>query len=223
MLLTTALGLDFVFRGTSRWAWSRSRSASARRSMPGVWYWVADASQILRVPAWLAVRGGHGDRPGLGRLCAGVRLAEAGLGLGFSGSSPRGRSVGLIHLSQTVIVSADLMVVGLLSRVGGGRALRGAAPDDLGGHGVRDDLPAGRLPHAFEELAGVAGRGPAGSWTSRSGSWCRGSSRWPWGGRCWRGRWSGSAAAGIPRRGPLLALGIWRAPLLSLAFLYQSP
>ena len=84
-----------------------------------------DASRIAWVPAWLALGEACGialvwvcysRQYGLPRPVLGMRFLRVFL--------RRGRSVCLIQVAQTVIGSADLMVVGLMSQLGRRRALR---------------------------------------------------------------------------------------------------
>ena len=117
LLVTTALGLDFVYRSTERMGLvALSLCIRTLVYAGGVWFWVSDASRIVWVPAWLALGEASGialvwtcyaRRYGLPRPLFGVRFLRILL--------QRGRSVCLIQVAQTVIGSADLMVVGLMS------------------------------------------------------------------------------------------------------------
>ena len=78
---------------------------------------MADASRIAWVPAWLAL--GEACGIGLVWVCYARQygLPRPVLGLRFLRVFlRRGRSVCLIQVAQTVIGSADLMVVGLMSQ-----------------------------------------------------------------------------------------------------------
>lgn len=118
MLMTTALGLDFVYRGLERMGLV-AMSLFIRTAIyaAGVLYWVGDSSRILYVPLFLILGETVGislvwfcysrqfglPRPSL----RGGRFLRVFLG--------RGRSVYLIQVSQAVIGSIDLLAVGLLS------------------------------------------------------------------------------------------------------------
>jgi O-antigen/teichoic acid export membrane protein len=117
MLFTTASGLDFVYRGTECMG-LLAISLSLRTFIyaVGVLAWVGDASRIVWVPVWLAV----GEATGIGLVWLHYlkdhRLPRPRLGLRvLSIIVQRGRTVCLIQLSQAVISTADLMVVGLMS------------------------------------------------------------------------------------------------------------
>ncbi len=118
LLLSTALGLDFVFRGREA-VGLVACSLLVRTAVycTGVWWFVSGPTRILWVPGWLALGEFTGialvwiaytyrfglPKPELGRRFLAVFLS-------------RGRLIGLIHLCQAVIVSADLLVVGLWCR-----------------------------------------------------------------------------------------------------------
>jgi O-antigen/teichoic acid export membrane protein len=118
LLLTTALGLDFVYRGLERMGLV-AVSLLVRTAIYalGVWFWVADPSQIVWVPVWLVTGEVCGialvwvcytrryglPRPALGRRFLGVFLR-------------RGRPIYAIQVAQAAIGSIDLLVVGLMSR-----------------------------------------------------------------------------------------------------------
>jgi len=224
LLFSTALGLDFVFRGHER-VGLVAVSLIVRTAVycAGVWFWVADVGQILLVPVWLAA----GEFTGIGLVWVAysVRygLPRPSLGLRFLVVFlRRGRSVGLIHLCQAVIVSADLLVVGVMSQwseVG-----RYSAP-------LRISAAVMAFGLIFQQVL----------FPSLARSW-RASPE--------TGRRLLDAAvrvlvtgfvpiavggsvlaeplvrfllpAEFHQSGLILALGIWRAPLLCLAFLYQS-
>ena len=185
----------------------------------------ADASRIVWVPAWLVAGRGLRDRAGLGLLrpdssaCPGRRCGGRFLAVFLR----RGRSVCLIQLSQAVIGSADLLVVGLMSPWADVGLLRRPAPDGHGGADLRADLPAGRLPRPVADLAGRRRTRAGGRSTRWSRCWCSGLVPIAVGATSWPSRWSGCCCRrSTPDAALLLALGIWRAPLLSLAFLYQT-
>ena len=118
LLLTTALGLDFVFRANeSIGLVAVSLVLRTCIYCTGVSFLVHDASQILMVPACLAV----GEFSGIA-LVWGVYAARFGFPHPKFGGRfsvvllERGRSIGLIHLCQAILVSVDLFVVGLMNR-----------------------------------------------------------------------------------------------------------
>ncbi|CAN5885120.1 flippase [soil metagenome] len=119
MLLTTAVGLDFVYRGLERMSLV-ALSLVIRTSIYalGVALLVSDASRITWVPACLV----------LGEVC-GIALVWVCYTRRFGLPRPtlrggrfvraivrRGRPVYLIQVSQAVISSSDLLVVVLMSR-----------------------------------------------------------------------------------------------------------
>ena len=119
MLLTTAIGLDFVYRGLERMGLV-AVSLLIRTAIyaVGVGIWVTDASRIEWVPICLV----------LGEIC-GIALVWGHYVRTYGMPRPtlhatralrtiirRGRPVYLIQISQAVIGSADLLVVGVLSQ-----------------------------------------------------------------------------------------------------------
>jgi O-antigen/teichoic acid export membrane protein len=117
MLFTTAIGLDFVYRGTECMG-LLAVSLCFRTFVyaVGVLAFVGDASRIFWVPIWLAV----GEASGIALVwlhyLKHYRMPRPRSGLRFlTIIVQRGRTVCLIQLSQAVIGTADLMVVGLLS------------------------------------------------------------------------------------------------------------
>jgi O-antigen/teichoic acid export membrane protein len=117
MLFTTAIGLDFVYRGTERMG-LLAVSLCLRTAVyaVGVLAWVADARRLVWVPIWLAI----GETTGIALVWLHYlkhhRAPRPRLGLRFLRIIvQRGRTVCLIQLSQAVISTADLMVVGLCS------------------------------------------------------------------------------------------------------------
>ncbi|MDR3634547.1 MAG: lipopolysaccharide biosynthesis protein [Isosphaeraceae bacterium] len=223
MLLTTAMGIDFVYRGTERMGLT-AFSLCLRTVVyaTGVWLWVSDATRIVWVPAWLVL----GEALGIGLVWACYTrqygLPRPILGMRFIRVFlHRGRSVVHIQVAQTIINSADLMVVGLL-----------CAWSDVGCYGLPHRMIAAILTFGliFQQVA----------FPMLSRSWrqtvCAG-----------RETLNGLvevvlmglvpvAVGGSLLAGPLvrllpeeysgasilLAVGIWRAPLLTLAFLYQT-
>jgi O-antigen/teichoic acid export membrane protein len=224
MLFTTAIGLDFVFRGTERMGLV-ALSLCIRTGIYalGVLLCVRDSSRIAWVPVWLT----GGEVVGIGLVwmsyLKNYRLPRPRISLRFlSIMVQRGRTVCLIQLSQAVIISADLLVVGFLSSWG-----------DVGRYGAPYRMVTALLTFglilqqaAFPALSRL--------WREKAGA----------------GREAldslvevlmtglvpvavgctiladplvhlvlPSAYAGA---GTLLALGIWRAPLLILAYLYQT-
>ncbi len=118
MLVTTALGIDFVYRGRER-VGLVAVSLCLRTAVYalGVWFTVTDASRIAWVPAWLAFGEACGialvwicytRKYGFPRPVLGARFLKVFL--------RRGRPVALIQFSQAVIGSADLLAVGLMSQ-----------------------------------------------------------------------------------------------------------
>ena len=224
MLLPTALGLDFVFRGLERMGLV-AISLYIRTSVfaAGVWLWVDDRSRVAWVPAWLVA----GEALGIG-------LVWFWYGREFGMPRPvynrrflrilvhRCRPVLMIQVAQTMLGTVDLMVVGLLrpwEEVGlyGAPHRMMAAALTLGmifqqvvfpslARSWRDSPADGR--RALDALVRILTLGlvpMAVGATILAGPLVR---------------------ALLPRSfeggAILLALGIWRAPLLTLAFLYQT-
>jgi O-antigen/teichoic acid export membrane protein len=224
MLFTTAIGLDFVFRGRERMGLV-ALSLCIRTGIyaAGVLYCVRDASRIAWVPLLLT----GGEAAGISIVwlsyLKNYRLPRPRISFRFlTIMVQRGRTVCLIQLSQAVIISADLLVVGFLSSWG-----------DVGLYGAPYRMVTALLTFglilqqaAFPTLSRL--------WREKAGA----------------GREAldslvevlmtglvpvavgctvladplvhlvlPSAYAGA---GTLLALGIWRAPLLILAYLYQT-
>jgi O-antigen/teichoic acid export membrane protein len=230
LLITTALGLDFVYRGTERMGLiALSLCIRTLVYAVGVWSFVTDATQIAWVPAWLAM--GEACGIGLVWVCYARQygLPRPVLGLRFLRVFfRRGRSVCLIQVAQTVIGSADLMVVGLLKVVG---LLSLWA--DVGRYGATHRMITALLTFGliFQQVSFPT---LARSWR-QTDSACRESLNAlievlmlvliPIA--------VGGAVLAFPLvrfllprdyigASLLLLLGIWRAPLLTLAFLYQS-
>lgn len=225
MLLTTALGLDYVYRGLERMGLV-AVSLFTRTAVYalGVLLWVGDASRIVWVPLLLVA----------GEVC-GIALVWTCYARRFGLPRPdlrggrflrvflrRGRSVYLIQVSQAVIGTVDLLVVGVLSQWGD--VGRYSAPHRM----VTAVLTFGLI---FQQVV----------FPSLARSWREAPAM---------GRRSldalvrvlvlglmpvavGTMALAGPLvetllhaeydgAGLLLALEIWRAPLLTLAFLYQT-
>ncbi len=224
MLFTTAIGLDFVFRGTERMGLV-ALSLCIRTGIYafGVLLCVQDASRIAWVPVWLT----GGEAVGIGLVwmsyLKNYRLPRPRISLRFlSIMVQRGRTVCAIQLSQAVIISADLMVVVFLSSWGDvglygapyrmvtalltfGLILQQAAFPALS-RLWRDKAAAGR--EALDSLVEVLMTGlvpVAVGCTVLADPLVH--------------LVLPSAYAGA---GTLLAIGIWRAPLLILAYLYQT-
>jgi O-antigen/teichoic acid export membrane protein len=116
MLFTTAIGLDYVYRGTERMGLV-AISLCVRTAIYafGVLYCVRSPSRIIWVPICLTL----GEVSGIALVwfhyLKSYRLPRPRLSLRFlSVIVHRGRNVCLIQLSQAMINSADLLVVGLL-------------------------------------------------------------------------------------------------------------
>jgi O-antigen/teichoic acid export membrane protein len=225
MLFTTAIGLDFVFRGTERMGLV-AVSLCVRTGIYacGVLACVNDSSRIAWVPVWLTV----GEATGIALVWLSYlkkyRLPRPRLSPRFLFIIvQRGRTICVMQLSQAVINSADLLVIGFLSPWG-----------DVGRYGAPHRLVTALLTFglilqqaAFPALSRL--------WRQAAGA----------------GREALDSlvevlvtglvplAVGatvlanplmhflLPDRdyegsGFLLALGVWRAPLLILAYLYQT-
>lgn len=117
MLFTTAIGLDFVYRGTERMGLvALSLCVRTLIYACGVLLWVNDATRIIWVPIWLAV----GEATGIAIVWSSYlreyRFPRPRLRFRFLRIIvQRGRTICLMQLSQVVINSADLMIVGLMS------------------------------------------------------------------------------------------------------------
>ena len=224
LLLTTALGLDFVFRGTERMALVAA-SLVIRTSVyaAGVWIWVADASRITWVPAFLVagevsgialIWACYARRYGLPRPALRGRFLRVFLG--------RSRSVYLIQFTQAVIGSIDLLVVGLMSRW-----------SDVGLYGAPLRMVTAVLTFGLIAKQ-VVFPSLARSWRGRPDAGRRALDAWV---RVLVAAMLPLAVGTTVLAGPLvrfllppeyegaevlLAIGIWRAPLLTLAFIYQT-
>jgi len=225
MLLTTALGLDYVYRGIERMGLvAISLVLRTLVYAAGVFLTVGSIDRIVWVPAWLVV----GEAAGIALVWAcyarrfgmprptlrGARFAKIVIG--------RGRPVYLIQMAQAVIGSIDFLIVGLLSRWADVGLY--SAPHRLTmavltfalifqqvvlpglSRSWRGSPEAGRA--ALDSLVRVLMIGlvpTAVGTTLLAEPMVRG---------LMRAEYSGASV--------LLAIGIWRAPLLGLAFLYQT-
>lgn len=225
MLLTTAIGLDFVYRGLERMTLV-AVSLLIRTAIyaVGVGIWVTDISRIEWVPICLV----GGELCGIA-LVWGCYLRSYGIPRPTLRATRalrtiirRGRPVYLIQIAQAVIGSSDLLIVGLLSQWA-----------DVGLYGAPHRVVAAILTFGiiFRQVV------------------------FPMLARSWRSSPAEGKAAldgmvrvlmigllpiavgatvlaeplialllGPDYRGAavLLAVGAWRIPLLTLAFLYQS-
>lgn len=224
LLLTSAFGLDFVYRGTERMGLvAISLCLRTLVYATGVWFSVADASRVVWVPAWLV----------LGEVC-GITLVWICYSRQYGLPRPvlgrrflrvfvrRGRSVCLIQSAQTIIGSADLMVVDLMSQW-----------VDIGLYGAphRMITAISTFGMIFQQAAFPT---LARSWRQTASSGRRALNVMV---RVLLLGLIPVAVGGAVLAGPLIrfllskeyegagllfALGIWRAPLLTLAFLYQG-
>ena len=225
MLVSTALGLDFVYRGMERMALvAVSLILRTVIYAAGVLLFVADASRIAWVPAFLV----GGEVCGIALVWLfyartfGMPRPAFGGGRFLQVFLRRGRPVYLIQVSQAVLGTIDLLVVGLMSRWGD--VGRYAAPHRMVtavltfglifqqvvfpalARSWRDTPAAGRK--ALDSLVRilVSGLLPLAVGASLlAGPLVR---------YLFTADYAGATV--------LLALGIWRAPLLTLAYLYQT-
>ncbi len=225
LLITTALGLDFVYRGSERMGLvAVSLVLRTLVYAGGVVVVVRDASWIVGVPAllvagevsgialvWFCYVREHGwPRPSLGRsrfVAVAVR---------------RGLPVLLIQVAQAVLGSVDALVIGLMS--GWGEVGLYDAPH-------RVAMAALAFSLIFQQ---VVFPGLARSWRDSPGSVRNaldGMVRVLMIGLVPMAVGATVLAGPIVRTlldspyagaAPLLAVGIWRAPLLAVAFLYQT-
>ncbi len=224
LLLSTASGLDFVFRGKE--AMGIVAVSLLVRTLVycvGVWYWVTDPSKVALVPAWLAcgeftgialVWVVYSGKYGVPRPVLGFRFLVVLL--------HRGRSVGLIHFCQAVILSADVMVVGFMSQWA-----------DVGRYGAPQRMVSAVLAFGmiFQQVVFPA---LSRNWRTSPESVRR---LLDFAVRVLVSGFLPIAVGGtilaeplgrllfppeFTNAGLLLAVAIWKAPLLSLAFLYQA-
>ncbi len=117
MLFTTAIGLDFVYRGTERMGLvAASLCVRTLIYACGVLAWVNDSSRIVWVPIWLTI----GEATGIAIVWSSYlrqyRLPRPRLRFRFLRIIiQRGRMICLMQISQVIINSADLMIIGLMS------------------------------------------------------------------------------------------------------------
>ncbi len=225
MLLTTALGLDYVYRGIEQMGLvAVSLVLRTLVYAVGVFLSVGDASRIVWVPAWLVV----GEACGIA-LVWGCYIRKFGMPRPTLGRGQfvkvvvrRGRPVYMIQMAQAVIGSVDFLIVGLLSHW-----------EDVGLYSAPHRISMAVLTFGliFQQ---VVFPGLARSWRA---SPVRGRASLdvlvrvlmtgmipiavgasvlaePIVRGVLRAEYAGAAV--------LVALGIWRAPLLGLAFLYQT-
>ena len=224
MLLTTAMGLDFVYRGMERMGLV-AVSLYIRTAVYalGVWFWVGDASRIAWVPAWLAageacgialVWSCYAREYGLPRPVLGGRFLRVFL--------RRCKPVLMIQVAQTVLGSVDLMVVGLL-----------CTWEDVGLYGAPHRMVTAALTFGmiFQQVVFPT---LARSWRDTPSAARRALDSLV---RALTLGLVPLAVGATILAGPLvrfllpesysdasilLAVGIWRAPLLTLAFLYHT-
>ncbi|WP_435005668.1 oligosaccharide flippase family protein [Tundrisphaera lichenicola] len=224
MLLTTAMGLDFVYRGMERMGLV-AVSLYIRTAVYalGVWFLVGDASRIARVPAWLVtgevcgialVWGCYARQYGLPRPALSGRFLGVFL--------HRCRPVLMIQVAQTVLSSVDLMVVGLM-----------CTWENVGLYGAPHRMVTAALTFGmiFQQVVFPT---LARSWRDTPAAGRRALDSLV---RILTLALIPVAVGASVLSGPLvhellpewgsgaswlLALGIWRAPLLTLAFLYQT-
>ena len=224
MLVTTALGIDFVYRGVERMG-LLAISLYLRTAVfaLGVSICVTDASKIAAVPAWLAAGEALGIALVWFRYVREYGLPRPTLTRRFLRVFVhRCRPVLLIQVSQTVLGSVDIMIVGCLR-----------SWDDVGLYGAphrmitaaltlgmifqqvvfptlarswRDTAAAGQRALDAMVRAVVIGMVPLAVGTTILAG--------PLIAAILPETYAGGAT--------LLALGIWRAPLLTLAFLYHT-
>ena len=224
MLLTTAMGLDFVYRGMERMGLV-AISLYIRTAVYalGVWFWVGDSTRIAWVPAWLAA----GEACGIALVWSRY-VREFGLprpilsGRFLRVFLRRCRPVLMIQVAQTVLGSVDLMVVGLF-----------CSWEEVGLYGAPHRMVTAALTFGmiFQQVVFPS---LARSWRDTPAAGRRALNALV------RGLTLGLVPlavgatilsgplvrfllpASYEGAGILLALGIWRAPLLTLAFLYHT-
>lgn len=224
MLFTTAIGLDFVYRGTERMG-LLAISLCLRTIFygAGVLAFVGDASRISWVPILLAL----GEAGGIGLIWLSYlrtyRLPRPRFSFRFiTILLQRGKTVCAIQLSQALIIAADVLVVGVTSNWG-----------DVGRYGAQYRMVTVILTfglivqHAtFPTLARLwrhhpaAGRDALDSLVEALVTALLPLAvgvtilAEPLVGLLGSSDYDGA--------GLLLAVGIWRAPLLTIAFCYQT-
>ena len=224
MLVTTALGIDFVYRGVERMG-LLAVSLYLRTAVYalGVTLWVSDMGGIMAIPAWLATGEVLGIALVWARYVREYGMPRPTLTRRFLAVfARRCRPVLIIQVAQTVLGSVDLMVVGLL-----------CPWDEVGLYGAPHRMIAAALTFGmiFQQVVFPT---LARSWRATPGD-----AR-----RSLNGLVRALAIGMVPLAvgttvladpliaailpesyrggGLLLALGIWRAPLLTLVFLYHT-
>lgn len=224
MLLNTAMGIDFVYRGTERMLLI-AVSLCLRTTIYAfsVLFWVTPAGVASLVPLCLAIGEGTGialvwfvysREYGFPRLIVGLPFLKVFL--------RRGRSVCLIQVCQTIIYSVDVLIVGSLmlewADVGRYSAPHRVITAILTFGLIFQQVAFPMLARSWRQTA-VAGRETLNGLVqvlvigllpvAVGGSLL-----------------AGSLVELLPKEYSgatiLLAVGIWRAPLLTLAFLYQT-
>jgi O-antigen/teichoic acid export membrane protein len=224
MLLTTAMGLDFVYRGMERMGLV-AISLYIRTAVYalGVWFLVGDYSRIVWVPACLVMGEACGIALVWSRYTREFGLPRPVLSRRFLGVFLRRcRPILLIQVAQTVLGSVDLMVVWFYW---------GSKPAGLYGAPLR--MVAAALTFGMI-LQQVVFPSLARSWRDSPASGRKALDALV------RGLTLGLVPlavgatilsgplvrfllpASYEGAGVLLALGIWRAPLFTLAFLYNT-
>lgn len=225
LLFTTAMGLDFVYRGTERMGLiAGSLIVRAAVYSGGVGLLVFDSGRIVWVPAFLVA----GEAIGISLVWWRYVKQYGRPRLSLRGLAPRvllkrGGSIYLIQIAQAVIGSIDLLIVGLLSRyqdIGlyciphrmamfvltfGLIAQQAIFPALSRGWRDRPDSARQALDASVRFL--VLGMLPLAVGTTILADPLIRFLHLP---------------ADYQGAGRLLALGIWRAPILTLAYLYQT-
>ncbi|MFO0911293.1 MAG: oligosaccharide flippase family protein, partial [Isosphaeraceae bacterium] len=224
LLFSTSAGLDFVFRGKER-VGLVAVSLCLRTTIYclGVLTWVRSPADIEWVPAWL-----------VGGEAVGIALVWLVYSRSYGLPRPRlstrflavvirrGRSVAVIQICQAVLVTADLMVVGLLT-----------SWSDVGRYSAPQRMVAALMAFGLI-VQQVLLPSMARNWRRSEES---GRQVFEFAVRLLMLVFIPIAVGGtvlaepLSQRlfpssfsdaGRLLAIGVWRAPLLSLAFLYQT-
>ena len=224
MLATTALGIDFVYRGIERMG-LLAVSLYLRTAVyaVGVSLWVVDFVGVVDIPIWLAAGEALGIALVWWRYVRESGWPHPALNRRFLAVfARRCRPVLIIQVAQTVLGSVDLMVVGLLRPW-----------DDVGLYGAPHRMIAAALTFGmiFQQVVFPA---LARSWRGTAAEGRRAMDSLV------RALMIGTVPlavgttvlatplvaailpAGYLDGGWLLALGIWRAPLLTLVFLYHT-
>jgi O-antigen/teichoic acid export membrane protein len=223
MLINTASGIDFVYRGTERMLLT-AVSLVIRTTIyaTGVWLLVTP-DRIAWVPLCLAV--GEGTGIGLVWVCYAREFGvpRPTLGLRFLRVFlRRGRSVCMIQVAQTIISSVDVFVVGSLmlewSDVGRYSAPHRVITAVLTFGLIFQQVAFPMLSRSWRQTA-VAGRETLNGLVQVL---MIGLVPVAVGGSLLAGGLVDLLPKEYEGARVLLAIGIWRAPLLTLAFLYQT-